>query len=55
MWEEIVSDTENCVNLVNDDDEGELAEGLKDSLEDLRYKKDRLILLEEDLEKETSC
>ena len=45
IWEEIVTDAEGCVNLLDDgdDEEGEIVESLKDSLEDLKYKKQRLI------------
>ena len=38
-----------------DDDDGDIAEGLKDNLEGLRFKKDRLILLEEEIEKKLAA
>ena len=43
IWEQIVTDTEGCVNLLDDgdDEEGEIVESLKDSLEGLKYKKNR--------------
>ena len=52
MWKEIVSNTEDCINLLDDDvdEDGHIAEGLNEHIEHLRFKMDRLNLLEGDLE-----
>ena len=56
LWKEIVLSTEDCISLLDngEDSEGEILEDLKNNLELLKYKKGRLIWLEEDLEK-TCC
>ena len=46
LWEAVVSATDNCLSVLSDDEDpdGEISESLKSSLDDLRYKKDRLRL-----------
>ena len=53
LWKEVVANTEGCTNLIDDsdDDEGLIAENLKECLDRVRYLMDRLNILEEDLEK----
>ena len=53
MWKEVVSNTEGCISLLDDDadEDGHIAEGLNEYLEDLRFNMDRLNWWEEDLEK----
>ena len=50
LWETVVTTTKECLDLIDEgeDPDGKEAERLNDTLEDLRYKKDRLIYLEED-------
>ena len=53
IWEEIVTATDSCINLLDDgeDEGGEIVETLKEHLEELQYKKQRLTWLEKEIEK----
>ena len=53
IWEEIVTATDSCINLLDDeeDERGEIIDGLKELLEELQDKKQRLTWLEEEIEK----
>ena len=51
LWNNIVKESDKCISLINpgEDQDGKKAEGIKDALEDLLDKKDRLNWLEEDI------
>ena len=55
LWNDVVKESDNCISLINpgEDQDDKKAEGIKDALEDLLDKKERLNWLEEDIMRKT--
>ena len=56
LWNDVVKESTNCLSLINggDDPDGKKAEGIKEKLEDLRERKEKLDWLEEEIMRKTA-